>query len=145
MARRASEVVALRNLAALAGGKNVEGDPRTGRTWVSAFIRGFRVAERRENPDGSFTTVVELPITHVGGNFEGAVSKAGLLEAQLHQLETEVAALRQVLNDTVTDLAMAQVARDAAERENRFLRKEIERLTDELAKAAAAGPPDDED
>jgi hypothetical protein len=142
MARRASEVVALRNLAALATGKTVEGDPRTNRTWVKAFIRGFRVIERRENPDGSFTTVVELPISDVGGNFRGAVSKADLLEARLRQLETEVAALRGVLDDTVTDLAIAQVAREAAERENRFLRKEIERLADELARAGA--PADEE-
>ena len=133
MARRGSEVVALRNLAALVSGAEVAGDPRDSRSWVRAFIKGYRVVETKAGPDGSFTTVVELPLENVGGNFQGAVTKADLLEARVRQLENETAAYRKVLDETVAELAMAQVSLDAKNRENHHLRAEIRRLQDELA------------
>ena len=141
MARRASEVVALRNLVARAGAGETTGDPRTGHTWTRAFIKGYRVVSRKAHPDGSITTEVELPIENVGGNFKGVVTKSDMTLEHLRRMELTVEAYGKVLDQTAAELAMTQVDLAARDRENQGLRKEIEELRARVAKLRERNRP----
>ncbi|MCX7918975.1 MAG: hypothetical protein N3A72_05080 [bacterium] len=62
MARRAAIVVAQRNLAKVVGKVIKESKGQVSRTKVKAFLRGFRIREIRELPNGCIEATLELPL-----------------------------------------------------------------------------------
>jgi hypothetical protein len=66
MARRAAEVVAVRNLAAKLHGLSVDPTEGTRRITTAICVRGIRYGSSRLLPDGQVEVTVELPLTRRG-------------------------------------------------------------------------------
>ena len=69
MAERAAEMVAKRNLGLAIGKVSVEGTEKDKEIFVSAFVRGARVTDKKVLPDGTVEVTVELPLSEVARNF----------------------------------------------------------------------------
>ena len=69
MAERAAEMVAKRNLGLAIGKVSAEGTEKDKDIFVSAFIRGAHVTDKKVLPDGTVEVTVELPLSEVARNF----------------------------------------------------------------------------
>lgn len=94
MARRAAEVVALRNLVRKLNDEQVTGEDGTFTATTDGFIRGFRYLPPVEHPDGTVEVVVELPLRQAYDNHAQAADRVAFLEAELARTRAELDALR---------------------------------------------------
>jgi len=113
MARRAAEVVALRNLAAKLHGQHVVagGDRLEART--EALIRGFRYLEPRFLDDGVVEITVELPLPTLISNHDSIASRISLLETELRDTRARLTQLTEsdAAARTEIEQARARIAR----------------------------------
>ncbi|HMQ16859.1 MAG TPA: hypothetical protein PKC49_12885 [Phycisphaerae bacterium] len=97
MARRAAEVVALRNLAAQLEGQalSASGGRMSART--ETLIRGFRDLAPRDLADGSVEITVELPLPTLLHNHTTVADRTAQLESRLQAAQAELEALKSEL------------------------------------------------
>ena len=93
MARRAAEVVAIRNLAAKVHGLTVDPTEGTGRMTTAARIRGFRYVSTRSLPDGRVEVTVELPLARLGEHAAAIALERPVVQARWARAKTQVAAV----------------------------------------------------
>lgn len=99
MARRAAEVVAVRNLAAKVYGHHVESSGGTQRTTVRGLIRGHRYLPARVLPDGRVQVTVELPVRQIHGNYTNLTDRLTRVKSRLAQTKADLAATRDQLDN----------------------------------------------
>lgn len=115
MARRAAEVVALRNLAAMVEGQHVSQSPGGEITATTkGFIAGYTLLPPRTLPDGTVEVAVELPVMRVYESFRSQSQQAAALEAGLKQAHSELTQTQQSLKVAETALKDAQAQLSAA-------------------------------
>jgi hypothetical protein len=95
MARRAAEVVALRNLAAKLHGQGINDDGDRIEARTEALIRGFRYLPPRELQDGSVEVTVELPLPTLMGNHTIVADRVSQVEEELAAMRAEMRQLRE--------------------------------------------------
>jgi hypothetical protein len=93
MARRAAEVVAVRNLAAKLHNVSVDSTEGTGHITMATRIRGFRYRSSRLLPDGRVEVTVELPLTHRSACNTPTALRPSALQARLARVRAAVAAV----------------------------------------------------
>jgi hypothetical protein len=139
MARRAAEVIAVRNLAARLQGRAAQhASTGTGHASVDALIRGYRYLPATVLPDGSVEVTVELPLPMLTHNHEQVADEAATLRAQLHELQDRLAREREQ-----TRAALAELKRkvDALVQELIELRRAVrEALVEQSARSTAPTP-----
>jgi multidrug resistance efflux pump len=116
MARRAAEVIAVRNLAAKLHGQSIPQDRAgTAHVRMDAVLGGFRYLPPRELPDGTFEVTVELAepmpcqdhLTDLRAELNATRAR---LEAQAARLRAAIDALEQQLETLRTELAEVRAA-----------------------------------
>lgn len=118
MARRAAEVVALRNLTAMVEGQQISQSPGGEITAITkGFIAGYTLLPPRTLPDGTVEVAVELPVMQVYENFRSQSQQAAALEAGLKQAHSELIQTQQSLKAAEAALKESQAQRDAARAE----------------------------
>jgi hypothetical protein len=133
MARRAAEVVALRNLVRKLHDDEVVGDDGTFTATTEGFVRGFNYLPPSEHPDGTVEVVVELPLRQAYQNHVTTADRVAFLEAELARTRAELDELRSLHERTRQWLATHAAA---MERELEHVRS----LLDEPPNGAPPGP-----
>ncbi|HEY3246187.1 MAG TPA: hypothetical protein VGM03_22825 [Phycisphaerae bacterium] len=136
MARRAAEVVALRNLAAQVQGRTPTETGGTLHTATDGLIRGYRFLPPRDLPDGTVEVTVELPLQQLHANHVEIADRVKHLEDELRATRQRLETARQH-HARVQAVLEARIA--AAEREL----AELRRLLDELKSAAQENAGDE--
>ncbi|NUQ50146.1 MAG: hypothetical protein HUU27_09550, partial [Phycisphaerae bacterium] len=111
MARRAAEVVALRNLAAQLEGQALSESNGRISARTETLIRGFRYLAPRDLDDGSVEITVELPLPTLMHNHTAVADQTVQLESRLQAAQAELEALK---NDLATSRLEAERARARA-------------------------------
>ena len=149
MARRAAEVVAVRNLAAKLQGQMVPtGRAGIARSRLDGVVRGFRYLPPRELPDGTITVTVELgppetahiPAGEQAVRLDGPTAEPPARRDQHaaqwhHQVQMQMADLRAQI-----DRARARLEAQAARLEATIaaVQQRVEALRQELTEVRAA-------
>lgn len=133
MARRAAEVVALRNLVRKLHDDEVVGDDGTFTSTTEGFVRGFHYLPPTEHPDGTVEVVVELPVRQAYQNHAATADRVAFLEEELARTRAELDELR-TLHERTRSWLSAHAA--AMERELKHVRS----LLNEPAPSPPPGP-----
>lgn len=91
MARRAAEVLALRDLARQLHGSVVSDDGKS--EWISGLVKGHKFLEPTVAADGSVRIVAQITLDQVGLNYQQLWQRAQAAEARTRELKAEVAEL----------------------------------------------------
>ena len=130
MARRAAQIVAVRNLAREVGGLEDAPAGGTGRMTSTTTIRGFRYVSSRLLPDGRGQVTVELPLTRYDGRDRRLAGEKPAVDAWRVRAEALLAAadarLESLNRRTAARVAEIERELSAAWRAFRTARKPVD-------------------
>ena len=129
MARRAAEVVALRELTKKVRGAAVSPDGKT--EWVSGLVRGHQFSPPQQLPDGSVRVIAQITLDQLGGNYR-------TLWLQVHNQNATVVRLQNQVGVLTAEKMQQQAALQQQRAENQQLRAQMAALQNDVAKQLAS-------